>query len=583
MDGQLDHSQSEFGRKGVVLSDMGVVCVEWAWFARVLKGTQRVWRHTIVLFTGGDKLGDRTIEQHIERDKELQWLVEKCGNRYHVLNNRNRGDGTQVTELLDKIEEVVAGHWGIYYSSQMYQEAESQIRQILRERGEETEGRRAEGEGSAQLHNEAETDVALITEPVINRVSVSEHLSVSVSHPRSKWQCRGRQTASRETQRLSELRIVLLGWRGGKSSSGDTILGREAFKTERGSVTVQCVKSQGDVAGRQVTVVDTPGWEWSDSVQESPECVKQEIVRSVSLCPPGPHALLLVIPVWKINSFTERHRRTVQEHLELLKLTQRLGKREREMDKEREEMREREIREKEEMKREIDQLKKECKERERDIENLKQKDEERERKMEKLTQQLEKRERDTVTERKRQNEEMERKREEERKREIEDLKQRYEQREGEREKTELTQRLGPPELRLVLLGRTGAGKSAAGNTILSREKFPSETSSSAVTQESAKRRGRVAGRRVAVVDTPDWFHMPLSQGEMRQDAELCINLSALGPHAFLLVTPLGRSTGEERRTLEIFGEGAVGRTVLLFTHADQLNGKSVQEFVETGG
>ncbi|XP_066578218.1 GTPase IMAP family member 4-like [Amia ocellicauda] len=128
----------------------------------------------------------------------------------------------------------------------------------------------------------------------------------------------GRQTASRETQRLSELRIVLLGWRGGKSSSGDTILGRETFKTERGSVTVQCVKSQGDVAGRQVTVVDTPGWEWSDSVQETPECVKQEIVRSVSLCPPGPHALLLLIPVWKINSFTERHRRTVQEHLELL-------------------------------------------------------------------------------------------------------------------------------------------------------------------------------------------------------------------------------------------------------------------------
>ncbi|XP_066578442.1 GTPase IMAP family member 4-like [Amia ocellicauda] len=126
----------------------------------------------------------------------------------------------------------------------------------------------------------------------------------------------GRQTASPETHRLSELRIVLLGWSGltGKSSSGNTILGREAFQT---GVAEQSEKSQGDVAGRQVTVVDTPGWRWTDSVQESPECVKQEIVRSVSLCPPGPHALLLAIPVWR-RSFTERERRSAQEHLELL-------------------------------------------------------------------------------------------------------------------------------------------------------------------------------------------------------------------------------------------------------------------------
>ncbi|XP_066574075.1 GTPase IMAP family member 4 [Amia ocellicauda] len=125
----------------------------------------------------------------------------------------------------------------------------------------------------------------------------------------------GRQNASPETQRLSELRIVLLGKRWAeKSSSGNTILGREAFNTERW--TEQSEKSQGEVAGRQVTVVDTPGW-LSDSVQATPECVKQEIVRSVSLCPPGPHALLLAIPVGSY-SFIERQRRTAQEHLELL-------------------------------------------------------------------------------------------------------------------------------------------------------------------------------------------------------------------------------------------------------------------------
>ncbi|KAA0707382.1 hypothetical protein E1301_Tti021032 [Triplophysa tibetana] len=67
---------------------------------------QDVWRHTIVLFTWGDRFPD--IELHIESEGEaLQWLIDKCWNRYHVFDNSNRENGHQVKQLLQKIDEMV--------------------------------------------------------------------------------------------------------------------------------------------------------------------------------------------------------------------------------------------------------------------------------------------------------------------------------------------------------------------------------------------------------------------------------------------------------------------------------------------
>ncbi|XP_069054211.1 GTPase IMAP family member 9-like [Lepisosteus oculatus] len=123
---------------------------------------------------------------------------------------------------------------------------------------------------------------------------------------------RRRADSHEAPQRLSEIRIVLLGKRWSeKSSAGNTILGREEFDTE--GEPQECEKRQGEVAGRQITVVDTPGWGSSFIIRAHPQRVREEVVRSVSLCPPGPHALLLVI---NVNSYTDW--RSVEEHLELL-------------------------------------------------------------------------------------------------------------------------------------------------------------------------------------------------------------------------------------------------------------------------
>lgn len=77
---------------------------------------EHIWSHVVLLFSFGDWLGDTTTEQYLETEGEpLLWLVEKCSNRYHVLNNKTKGDGFQVRELIGKIEEMMSGRSGCWH------------------------------------------------------------------------------------------------------------------------------------------------------------------------------------------------------------------------------------------------------------------------------------------------------------------------------------------------------------------------------------------------------------------------------------------------------------------------------------
>lgn len=93
---------------------------------------EKVWKHTIVLFISGSQLEDSNIEQRITQEKALSCLIERCGDRYHILNRRRRDDGTQVTRLLEKIDEMVTDNNGIYY------EVNTERLQQLEEKGRET-------------------------------------------------------------------------------------------------------------------------------------------------------------------------------------------------------------------------------------------------------------------------------------------------------------------------------------------------------------------------------------------------------------------------------------------------------------
>ena len=68
-----------------------------------------VWNHTLLLLTYGDLVADVPVEEYIEREgPPLQWLVEKCQHRYHVLDNTKTTDEAQVTRLFELIEGMVS-------------------------------------------------------------------------------------------------------------------------------------------------------------------------------------------------------------------------------------------------------------------------------------------------------------------------------------------------------------------------------------------------------------------------------------------------------------------------------------------
>lgn len=98
-----------------------------------------------------------------------------------------------------------------------------------------------------------------------------------------------------------------------KSATGNIILGESVFDTDRR--TAQSVVRQQEVHGRQVTVVDTPGWWWHYPRENTPELDQIEIKNSVYLCPPGPHTFLLVIPDGTM--FPQVFIRSLEEHLQL--------------------------------------------------------------------------------------------------------------------------------------------------------------------------------------------------------------------------------------------------------------------------
>ncbi|ESO91124.1 hypothetical protein LOTGIDRAFT_78964, partial [Lottia gigantea] len=131
---------------------------------------------------------------------------------------------------------------------------------------------------------------------------------------------------------------------------------------------------------------------------------------------------------------------------------------------------------------------------------------------------------------------------------------------------------------LVLVGRTGSGKSSLGNSLLcpsgSEKPFKSEKSANSITTQCQLARAILKdGTLLTIVDTPGLFNIYTPNEITIKKIVKSKTICAPGPHVIVFVLDLKRFIIEEIETMEIlkklFGTDAMKHIIVVITGKDK--------------